>query len=275
MISEADRYVLAGRYKAYAKKYEEAQAIFNEGLSKYPDTPTLLRHRGHRHITLRNFKDAIQDFSRAAELVKDKPDELEFYNNEAETDIAYLILGQDNKVSNQHQAVTPDSINATKHLYKSTLKSSIYYHWALAHYLLGDFETALPIYRQALDVAIDNDMKVATSDWLYMTLRRAGQHDEAQRLLDNLNQDIHNVVEPSYSLRVKLYQGDLQPEDLLNADPNDKRNLATQGYGVGNWYLYNGHPDQATDVFTRVTSLNSSDAFGFIASEVELKRLAS
>ena len=273
MISDADRYVLAGRHKAYAKKYQDAQAIFSEGITKHPDSPNLYRHRGHRHITLRDFSSAIADFRRAAELVEGQPDELEFYNNEADKDIVHLILGQDALVSDQHQPVTSESVEATKHLYKSTLKSSIFYHWALANYLQGDFEAALPLYRQALEVAIDNDMKVATSDWLYMTLRRSGQHGDAQTLLDSLSADIHDVVEPSYSLRVKLYQGDVQPEDLLDADANDKRNLATQGYGVGNWYLYTGNPQKATDVFHRVTSLDSSDAFGFIASEVDLKRL--
>lgn len=49
--------------------------------------------------------------------------------------------------------------------------------------------------------------------------------------------------------------------------------LATQGYGVGNWYLYSGDTVKAIDVFERIIAAGSQDAFGYIAAEVELARL--
>ena len=275
MIDEADRYVLAGRLRSNLKAYEEAVEIFTKGLSHYPDCAQLYRYRGHRYITLREFTKAIQDLQQAAELVEGKPDEMEFYSDVLGKDIIHIILGQEERVSDQHQLVDDASVEATKDLYKSTLKSSIFYHLALAHYLKGEFEDATNIYRKALSVAVDNDMKVATNDWLYMTLRRRNLNEEAKSLIENLGANIHKVIEPSYSRRMKMYQGDLAPDEVLSLDADDSRNLATQGYGVGNWYLYNGEIDKAKTVFSRVTELGSSDAFGYIASEVELERLTA
>lgn len=273
MITEADRYVLAGYVNAYVKKYQAATDLYSEGISLHPEDASLYRHRGHRYITLREFDKALADFQRAAELVEGKPDEIEFYQPENLQDIINLILNRQDRVTHQHQPVNEETVAATSHLYKSTLKSSIFYHWALSLYLQGEFAEALPIYQAALDVAVDNDMRVATSDWYYMALRRLGRVDEAQAVLDNLDSSAQKVVEPSYMRRVRLYKGELQPEDLLDPTNADQRSLATQGYGVGNWYLYSGDTAKARDVFERIIAAGSEDAFGYIAAEVELARL--
>ena len=51
--------------------------------------------------------------------------------------------------------------------------------------------------------------------------------------------------------------------------------MATQGYGVGNWFLYNGDTTQAESVFRQVVSGKYFGAFGFIAAEAELARWSS
>jgi hypothetical protein len=49
--------------------------------------------------------------------------------------------------------------------------------------------------------------------------------------------------------------------------------MATQGYGVGNWYLYNGQLEQAREIFKRVLQTKSWAAFGYIAAEVDMLKL--
>jgi hypothetical protein len=58
-------------------------------------------------------------------------------------------------------------------------------------------------------------------------------------------------------------------EVSANAEDADL-SLATQGYGVGNWYLVNGDSAKANDIFKRVVSGKYFAAFGFIAAENEL-----
>ena len=70
----ADAAVWLGRRYAYLGRYRESIDAFTRGLAAHPDDPRLLRHRGHRYITTRQYDKAVADLSRAAELVKGKKD---------------------------------------------------------------------------------------------------------------------------------------------------------------------------------------------------------
>ena len=96
----------------------------------------MYRHRGHRWISVREFDRAIEDLAHAAALVQGEPDEVE-----------------------------PDGQPNERGIPTSTLQSNIHYHLALAHYLKGDFETALPSYRDYLAVTTNPDQLVAISHW--------------------------------------------------------------------------------------------------------------
>ncbi|MEW6017231.1 MAG: hypothetical protein AB1760_04030, partial [Pseudomonadota bacterium] len=49
---------------------------------------------------------------------------------------------------------------------------------------------------------------------------------------------------------------------------------ATQGYGVGNWYLCEGDLARAREVFEQILQGRSRFAFGYIAAELDLKEMA-
>ena len=99
-----------------------------------------------------------------------------------------------------------------------TLHYAIYYHLGLAHYLKGDFENALKVYRQCLAVAKGNDDQTAgASDWLYMTLRRLGRADEAAKVLDTIVPGMKVKDDQQYYDRLQMYKGLYAPEDLLRA----------------------------------------------------------
>src|SRR5687768_11510991 len=67
--------IWVGRRLAYLGRFDEAQATFSRGLELHPESWKLLRHRGHRWITLRRFDRAVDDLSRAWQLCRDLPDE--------------------------------------------------------------------------------------------------------------------------------------------------------------------------------------------------------
>lgn len=272
-MNQTDSYILAGKLAGQLGHHQDAINLFNKGLEADPDEPRLLRHRGHRFITLRRFEDARDDLVRAAELTRGWQDEHEFYGAQLKDDFYRAVLGQTDQMEYLRVPVTPETVESTKHLYKATLLSSIHYHLALANYLLGDFEAAIRSHNDTIGAAVDDEMKVAASDWRYMSLRRLGRHDEALESLGSLELTGGAFKESSYYKRWLMYQGQLQPSDLVNPEDPDKVAIATQGYGVGNWHLYNGDEAEAIRVFRLVTSSGSKDAFGFIASEVELGRL--
>jgi len=59
---------------------------------------------------------------------------------------------------------------------------------------------------------------------------------------------------------------------VLNLNTADAVQIATQGYGVGNWYLVNGEAAKAKTIFERIVAGQAWAAFGFIAAEADLKR---
>lgn len=244
--ANADSIIWLGRRLAYLGRYNDAIAKFSEGIAKHPSDARLYRHRGHRSITIRRFADAIRDFERAAELIRGRPDQVE-----------------------------PDGQPNARNIPTSTLQSNIWYHLGLAYYLTGDFEKALAAYREDMAVARNPDMRVAVSHWLYMTLRRLGRDAEAARVLAPITRDMDIIENGTYHRLLLMYKGELPVDSLLsNFGAEGGLDDVTTAYGVANWHLYNDRRAEAERILTRVVAARGQwAAFGYIASEAELKRL--
>ena len=242
-----ENYIWLGRRTAYLVRYNEAINIFSEGIEKFPDSYRLLRHRGHRYLSQRKFDAAIADLSKAAELMPGTPIEIE-------------QDGQPNKLNRP----------------LSNTQFNVWYHLGLAHYLKGEFDLAEKAYLECMKVSDNDDLVTATVDWLYMTYRREGKTEEASKLLSVISDSMNIIENDSYFKRLKFYKGKLPVDSvLLVSSSNDDVDLAlaTQGYGVGNWYLYNRDTTRAREIFERVVGGKHFSAFGFIAAETDLARL--
>lgn len=237
-----------GRRTAYLGKYEEAIAIYTRGMEKFPNSYKLYRHRGHRYITTRQFDKAIADFKKAAMLVKGKPLEIE-----------------------------PDGLPNAANIPLSNTQFNIWYHLGLAYYLSGDFKKAEAAYLECKKWSNNDDLLVATIDWLYMTYRRMNNNKAAEKLLNLIKEDMKLIENDSYYKRLLMYKGLKTPESLLAVKDTNETNpgltFATQGYGVGNWYYYNGNLKKAKEVFEKVLKSGYRAAFGYIAAEVDIKNL--
>jgi tetratricopeptide (TPR) repeat protein len=243
-----ENFIWLGRREAYLYRYEDAIQTFSDGLQKYPESYKLFRHRGHRYITVRDFSKAIADLQMAAALMPPQPLEVE-------------PDGQPNKLN----------------IPLSTTQFNVWYHLGLAHYLRGDFESAAKAYQQCLEVSANDDLVCATADWLYMTYCKLNNIEEAKKVLELIRTDMKIIENDSYYLRLQMYKGLLPADDLLkvSADNADvDLALATQGYGVGNWYLAEGDTIRAVEIFKQVVEGKHFSAFGFIAAEAELQRIA-
>ncbi len=241
----ADSIIWLGRRTAYLGHYKNAVRIFSSGAVLHKNDARFFRHRGHRYITLRCFDDAIRDLEKAAELVKGKPDEVE-----------------------------PDGIPNARNIPTSTLQSNIWYHLGLAYYLKGDFKNALRAYEQAQKVSANNDMRVATSYWHYMTLRRMDRKKEAKKILEPFKGKIEIIENDDYLKLIRLNRGEANSEQLLATISGDANTLgsASLGYGIGNYYLFNGDRNKAVEVFRKIVAGNQWASFGYIAAETELER---
>jgi tetratricopeptide (TPR) repeat protein len=243
---DPENIIWLGRRTAYLTHYKDAIKIYSAGLQQYPDNFKLLRHRGHRYISIRKFDNAIADLERATELIEGVPDEVE-------------LDGAPNKYN----------------IPTSTSHFNIRYHLGLAYYLKSDFENALRAYREGMKFSNNPDALVAASDWLYMALRRMGREQEAEKALEPISEEMKILENHAYFNRLLMYKGLKSPEDLLDMDKEGDLQITTYGYGIGNWYLYNGDKEKAIEIFKKVTEGSYWPAFGFIAAEADLQRLAN
>ena len=159
----------------------------------------------------------------------------------------------------------------------SSTQFNVWYHLGLAHYLKGEFDLAEKAYLECMNVSDNDDLITATVDWLYMTYRRAGKTEEASKLLEKITDTMTIIENDSYFKRLNLYKGKLPVDSVLSVSKSNEDielALATQGYGVGNWYLYNGDTTNAIEIFKRVVGGQHFSAFGFIAAEADLARLS-
>jgi tetratricopeptide (TPR) repeat protein len=242
---DPERIIWLGRRTAYLGRYRESLTIYSMGIEKHPGYAKLYRHRGHRFITIRLFDRAIDDFERAAELMVSSPDEVE-----------------------------PDGTPNPRGVPVSTLYFNVYYHLGLSRYLVGDLRGALKAYQMCMKVSDIDDKYVATAHWTYMALRLLGRKAEAEKLLGRVDPGMGIIENTHYHKCLLMYKGENTPEALMKeAREQGTLGLVTTGYGVANWYRYNGDEEKAAGILREITALEGWAGFGYIAAEADLKRI--
>ncbi|MEJ2084237.1 MAG: tetratricopeptide repeat protein [Acidobacteriota bacterium] len=238
----ADALIWLGRRLAYLGRYREAIEVFSRGMEIHPDDARFYRHRGHRYITTRQLDLAIADLETAADLVADDEDQVE-----------------------------PDGLPNERGIPTSTLQTNIWYHLGLARYLAGDFVAALAAYEKCLELSTNPDMLVATTHWLYMTLRRLGRQEAAAAVLEPITADLDIIENHDYHRLLLFYRGELG-EDEVTGDETDGPGSAAAQYGLGNWHYYEGRPERAEEIYLELLESEQWAAFGYLAAEAELAR---
>jgi tetratricopeptide (TPR) repeat protein len=249
-VHDPAKAVWLGRRLGYKWLYRPAIDVYSKAIGTYPreTTAMLHRHRGHRLITTRNFSKAEADLGVAKELIVAKSD-------------GWEADGEPNQYN------VPLS---SKHF-------NIFYHLGLSKYLLGDFMGAASVYASMVDSIVkggyaNDESLAAIGHWHYMSLRRSGaSHAQANASLAKIHPGMRMLDGGAYLNLTLLYKGLGEVPDLAHTSAID---LATLGYGVGNWHFYQGRREEAMQVW-RMVLTNASTywaAFGYIAAEAELHR---
>lgn len=216
-----DKLIALGIAQSGARQFREAIETFSRGLRIEPNNALLLRWRGHRYLSTRQFDRAIADLTRGAKL-------------------------------------------------DSTIYG-IWYHLGVVQFVMGDFAAAAQSFARAQPRAPDAGELAGSTDWLWMSLSRAGRRAEAQAMLDRHPDSLATTV--AYAQRLRLYRGEIKPDDVVSAADTADVQVATLAFGVGNWYLIQGDTARAKLWFDRSVRSGGWPGFGFIASEAELRRL--
>ena len=239
---DADALIWVGRRTAYLGRYRDAIAVFTEGVKTFPSDARFLRHRGHRHITVREFDKAIADLEKAQAMVTGTPDQVE-----------------------------PDGQPNARGIPLTTLHSNIRYHLALAYYLKGDYAKAAPVWQAARDSVKNADNLVSATHWLYLTLRRLGRHDDATKALAAVTGSLDIVENASYHTLCLLYKGERQVSDVVKNAGGGSAGAAVL-YGASAWLLLNDRRLEAETLQRGLVDGVEWAPFGVIAAEADLAR---
>lgn len=215
------RFIDLGVAQAGARQMQEAVRTFTRALAVAPNDPMLLRWRGHRHLSVREFDRAMADLTRGYGL---------------------------------------DSTNY-----------GILYHLGVLRFVRGDFNAAADAFARAQPRAPDAGELAGATDWLWMSLQRAGRAAEADAMLARHPDSLATTV--AYAKRLRLYRGEIGPDALFTPSDTSDIDVATLAYGLGDWYMIKGDTARARAQFERSVKSGGWPAFGFIASEAELARM--
>jgi tetratricopeptide (TPR) repeat protein len=241
---DLDNLIWYGRFTAYMGEYREAIEIYTKGLEKFPNESRLLRHRGHRYITLREFDKAIADLSRAAALIE----------------------GTKNRTE-------PDGMPNAKNIPLTTMHGNIYYHLGLAHYLKNNMPQALEAYKKCLETSSIPDNVVSATHWIYMINRRMGRLETAENYLSNISRGMEVIENEAYYKACLVYKGLLKADEVYEPASMDTPSGSALKYAIGNWHYYNGDRKKAKEIFTEIVDGDDWASFGFIAAEADLSRM--
>lgn len=246
--NDLNHIVQLGRRLSDLQRFRDAIEIYTNGMQHFPNDAALYRHRGQCYITIRKFGKAINDLEKSAKLIKSSP----------------IIV--------EAESITPAADN------NSTLQFNIYYHLGLAYYLSGKYGKAAQIYEKCLTYA-ENDLETAAaSDWLYMTYRRLGEDEIAEKTLDIIKDELDRHDQEGYFERIMMYKGMIEPEALLqtaDSTPHSYLNplITTKTYGVGNYYITNGDEEKGQHLLRDVIDTHYWVGLGYIAAEADLARM--
>jgi tetratricopeptide (TPR) repeat protein len=250
--------------RLFANKDEKGEvAAAERKLAADPNQVDLLIALGRAQAGVWRYHDAIATYTRALTLAAANP-------------MLYRLRGHRYISVRQFDKAIADLKQAVKHNDADgkdpQLDFDIWYHLGLAHYLKSDFAKAAAAYERCREISKTDDRLVAVSDWLYMTYRRMKKEAEAAKVLERITPQMQVRDNKSYFDRLLLYKGMKKESDLVNVEKATDIEIATIGYGIGNWHLYNGNRARAEEYFRRIVSGKHWPAFGFIASEAELAR---
>ncbi|MBX9603831.1 MAG: tetratricopeptide repeat protein [Bryobacteraceae bacterium] len=220
-------------------QFDRSIPIYTKLIRESPGDVQAYRYRGHRYISTRKFPEAVADLVRA-------------------------------------QKIAPGSFD-------------VLYHLGLAQYLSGDFRGAADTYGRCLDwrpganegvmpkewrgcAGLDDDSRIAISNWRYAALRRAGQEAEARKLLEAVHEKMQVKENIAYLNALLFYKGE-RGEEIFDAAKLQGASLMALGYPIANFALMSGNKAKACALFEKLMADPANwAAFGFIAAETDVAR---
>lgn len=235
---DKDAAIWYARRLGYVGRYRDAIDVLTQALDDHPGDAFLLRHRGHRWITLREFGKAVWDLERAAAACRVTRDEIE-----------------------------PDGQPTPGRLPHSSLHYNVHYHLGLALFLARDFELAERAWLDCLAVVDDDESRVAVTHWLWCVRMRLGDPAGAAAVVAPIHAGMDVVENIAYLNLCLLYGSKKQRSEI---EPRTGSSGSALAFGLAHYALVMGNREAARAELVELAANQGWSAFGVIAAEAEL-----
>ncbi len=245
-----------GRILFYQGFVRESAAVYDTALARFPDSGKLLRHRAHRHFSLREFDKSIELGLRAAKLYEGQPLERE-------------------KPGPDYFPGTPDIV-----------QYYLYYHLGQAYFAKQDYGNAARWFAKSSEAAAfthDVESKTANTYWEYLSLARGGQLREAQKVLDNYRLTLFEVHpqggSDTYFDGIQLFKGHRAPGSFFSKEDGGRAFAtadsvaASTAYSLANYYILRGEVEKAKPWLQRSINVESWSFFARVQAEADWVKL--
>lgn len=222
-----------------------------------PNNVTKIIQLGLAQSAVRQYREAIETFTRGMKIAPDNPLLYRWrghrYISIGEFEKALADLKRGNKLDPKNY--------------------DIYYHLGVAYFIRGEFADAASAFARGQPIAPNVNEFAGATDWLWMSLSRAGRGAEAQKALAPITDTLKVTTATAYAQRLKLYRGLSRPDEVFTPADTAALQVTTLSYGVGNWYLARGDTANARVFFQRAVAARGWAGFGFYAAQADLARI--
>ena len=222
-------------------RFGDSIPIYTRGMQIYPDDVRFPRYRGHRLLSIRRFDAALVDLKAASTMVPSS------FDVAYHLGLAYFLRGDYNHAAREY----------TRCLSMGDKPKPTYLHG-----LPPDWRTCY---------ALDDDSRVALTDWTYRALRRAGKTAEARQLLDRITEKMGVKENTAYHRALLFYKGLRTVEQTIGVAATGN-SFATAAYGVAVFQRQEGQSERSCELLNRITAEENWSAFGVIGAETDLAR---
>jgi len=242
-----------------------AVAAAEKALAADPKNPDLILKLALAHSGAREYREAIETCTRGLKIA---PQNAGLLLERGHREVGLRKFAEARADLERAAKIDPKKID-------------VHYHLGLAHYFSGEFAAAGEAFRREAELAPTQDARINATNWVYASFRRAGKKGEADKAIAAITPDMKNTEAHTffYLSLVRFFQGKMSETDAVpprppagNTDDETELRFDTVGYGVGNWYLYNGNAAKAQEYFAEVVKGHVWMTWGYIGSELEVAR---